>query len=158
MFRYTVCTQQARYGVSPASLTPGFPSLLGRGEGHLIVFVQPLHLLPDGDQVEQYLLGHEGVQVPREGLAVVEFPGNDGSVAPDVRREAQELWCRFARLLGWRLWHFPDSGLFPLQEIGDGEQVVALLGQGEPLRLVLAKRSLSEFWPSIQSFSHKDAA
>lgn len=160
MLNYTVCTTSARYGVSPTSLTPGFPSLFGFGEGQFVVLVQPLHLLPDGEQIEGEIARDEVVHVPREGLAVVEFCHHEGVNTANDCRVAADRWCRFAILLGWRVWLLPEGGGLPLQEVGEGKIGEIFFGQGTAPKVVLAKRSLTR--PILSSIhfpnQSKDAA
>ena len=143
MLNYTVLTHTPRYEVSPASLTPGFPPLFGVGGGEFVVFVQPLHVLPNGKNIEREIARDEGVQVPDSGLAVVEFHHHEGVDAANDRGVAADRWCHFARLLGWRLWLFPNGGALPLQEVCDADVGKAVFVHGAVPKVIVAKSMLA---------------
>ena len=160
MMHYTVCARRPRNSGSPANLTPGFPSLFGVGGGDVVVLVEPLHLLPNGKKIEREIAGYEGVEVPQDGLAVVQFCYDQGLYAPDYACVAADRWCHFARLLGWRIWLFPDGGTLPLQEVDHSEVGRASVFQGVSPKLIVAKRSLMGALFASVNFAdlEKDAA
>jgi hypothetical protein len=150
MLTFQVCVRRRPREANPVDQTPGFPPLFGIGCDYLMVFVQPLHRLPDGEDLERQILGNEGVHRPMDGLAVVQFGDKGDVISSGHRHKAAELWCRYASLLGWRFWRVPPRGGLPLQEVCD-RQIGKAFAHDEVPWLIVARRDDTTISPVLSS-------
>ena len=152
MIEFLVVRTGSPREISPVELTPGFPRLASALEHKIIVVVEPAYVLPNGEDIEREKLRDHGVHTQQRGLAVLHFQCNDDADSATHCREAVDLWCQFAHLLGWSIWGVRLGDGLPPFEVRQGVSLAPFFGHGSNPSLVVVppRESLGGLVPSRQ--------